>query len=220
VWASDVEGVCPLDSDRDGLTNGEELGDPDCTWRRGDPRPDFPATHPSDPRDPDRCGDGVLHVGEDCDGDDLGAARCEDRGFLEGLLGCTDNCEYDDSLCVEFPEEDVGVPDADPMDAGMEDVPPDAAEPDAGDSDADATPLEDTSGGDATSDGGGTSPSQANPSDTGGCTTVAQAPVHPMPLFVLLVLLLALIGRRFGPPASSARWGHMRRYCVRVLPPR
>ena len=31
-WAS----VCPDDSDGDGLSNGEELGDPDCIWTRGD----------------------------------------------------------------------------------------------------------------------------------------------------------------------------------------
>ena len=27
--------VCPTDSDGDGQTNGEELGDPDCIWSRG-----------------------------------------------------------------------------------------------------------------------------------------------------------------------------------------
>jgi len=31
-WAS----VCPDDSDGDGLSNGDELGDPDCIWTRGD----------------------------------------------------------------------------------------------------------------------------------------------------------------------------------------
>ena len=30
-WAN----VCELDSDQDGFTNGEELGDPNCQWRRG-----------------------------------------------------------------------------------------------------------------------------------------------------------------------------------------
>ena len=24
--------ICPLDSDKDGKTNGEELGDPNCMW--------------------------------------------------------------------------------------------------------------------------------------------------------------------------------------------
>lgn len=27
--------VCPLDSDGDGLTNGQELGDPRCEWTPG-----------------------------------------------------------------------------------------------------------------------------------------------------------------------------------------
>ncbi|VDP67653.1 unnamed protein product [Echinostoma caproni] len=27
--------LCKLDSDGDGLTNGEELGDPECTWTNG-----------------------------------------------------------------------------------------------------------------------------------------------------------------------------------------
>ncbi|KAL3930594.1 MAG: hypothetical protein SGPRY_001475 [Prymnesium sp.] len=30
------EALCRMDSDRDGLTNGQELGDPDCLWRPGD----------------------------------------------------------------------------------------------------------------------------------------------------------------------------------------
>jgi hypothetical protein len=34
-WAA----VCSLDSDGDGLTNGQELGDPTCTWKVGDPSP-------------------------------------------------------------------------------------------------------------------------------------------------------------------------------------
>ena len=27
--------MCGLDSDGDGLTNGQELGDPECTWKPG-----------------------------------------------------------------------------------------------------------------------------------------------------------------------------------------
>lgn len=30
VWLS----ICQLDSDGDGRTNGEELGDPDCVWSK------------------------------------------------------------------------------------------------------------------------------------------------------------------------------------------
>lgn len=41
-WAK----VCPLDSDGDGLTNGQELGDPNCRWRQGDPDPGPGLGHP------------------------------------------------------------------------------------------------------------------------------------------------------------------------------
>ena len=30
------ECLCKTDSDGDGRTNGEELGDPDCVWKTGD----------------------------------------------------------------------------------------------------------------------------------------------------------------------------------------
>ncbi|MEE3200331.1 MAG: hypothetical protein VX254_09905, partial [Planctomycetota bacterium] len=41
----DWQAICDLDSDGDGFTNGEELGDPDCGWSEGDPAPsdDFPS---------------------------------------------------------------------------------------------------------------------------------------------------------------------------------
>lgn len=111
VWANHdpMAGICRLDSDGDELTNGEELGDPDCLWRVGDPRPDGPTTNPADPRDPDRCGDGVLQVGEDCDGEDLGALSCEGEGFMDGVLACNANCALDRSACVSFPEPDAGL---------------------------------------------------------------------------------------------------------------
>lgn len=35
-WTSEL---CHADSDGDGLTNGEEVGDPDCVWQQGDPDP-------------------------------------------------------------------------------------------------------------------------------------------------------------------------------------
>ena len=43
--------LAALDSDGDGFTNGEELGDPDGTWQEGDAAPGDPAaiTHPGDP---------------------------------------------------------------------------------------------------------------------------------------------------------------------------
>ena len=43
--------LAALDSDGDGFTNGEELGDPDGTWQEGDAAPGDAAdiTHPGNP---------------------------------------------------------------------------------------------------------------------------------------------------------------------------
>jgi dopamine beta-monooxygenase len=42
-----TEALCRMDSDGDGLSNGKELGDPNCKWKRGD-TPEFETgiTHP------------------------------------------------------------------------------------------------------------------------------------------------------------------------------
>jgi dopamine beta-monooxygenase len=37
VWTA---ALCHLDSDLDGMSNGQELGDPSCTWTPNSPRPD------------------------------------------------------------------------------------------------------------------------------------------------------------------------------------
>ncbi|KAK7114422.1 temptin-like [Littorina saxatilis] len=54
-WTSDV---CTRDSDGDGRTNGEELGDPDCTWTPGaEPNSTRDITHPGicDPANSTMC---------------------------------------------------------------------------------------------------------------------------------------------------------------------
>ena len=39
--------LCRMDSDGDGLTNGQELGDPDCVWTKGQaPQRTTDITHP------------------------------------------------------------------------------------------------------------------------------------------------------------------------------
>ncbi|MBI1947210.1 MAG: hypothetical protein HYS27_16060 [Deltaproteobacteria bacterium] len=43
--------VCELDSDGDGYRNGEELGDPTCTWAAGDDDPEATPTNPGDAQD-------------------------------------------------------------------------------------------------------------------------------------------------------------------------
>lgn len=63
--------LCNKDSDGDGLTNGRELGDPECTWSVGQsPQFDRGITHPGVNCDARNCetGEGVL--GMSSDGDD------------------------------------------------------------------------------------------------------------------------------------------------------
>lgn len=44
IWS---ESLCRMDSDGDGKSNGEELGDPNCVWREGDiPQYVRGVTHP------------------------------------------------------------------------------------------------------------------------------------------------------------------------------
>ncbi len=131
VWATDDDwGLCDLDSDGDGIRNGDELGDPECRWRPGDRLPDVQATNPGEIRDPDRCGDDLLHPGEACDGVDLGGATCLDHGFIDGNLGCTARCELDTGDCVS-PEPDAAlpIPDAAPPLPDAAPPTPDAAPP-------------------------------------------------------------------------------------------
>ena len=47
----DWQAICDLDSDGDGFTNGEELGDPDCNWSEGDPAPSCLLYTSPSPRD-------------------------------------------------------------------------------------------------------------------------------------------------------------------------
>ncbi len=50
---------------------------------------------------PSTCGNGTIDPGEDCDGEDLGGATCQDLGFDGGQLACSPNtCTYDTSGCT------------------------------------------------------------------------------------------------------------------------
>lgn len=48
IWGPEL---AALDADNDGATNGEELGDPEGTWEKGEPDPGNPetVTNPGDP---------------------------------------------------------------------------------------------------------------------------------------------------------------------------
>jgi len=100
--------VCPWDSDRDGWTNGEELGDPDCVWQIGDPNPKASAIY--NPGNPDSapppvCGSGALEAFEPCEGDLFVTKSCAELGAGEGTLACTADCKLDYSGCSEPPGE-------------------------------------------------------------------------------------------------------------------
>lgn len=51
------------------------------------------------------CGDGKREGDEACDGADVGAAKCSDRGFTGGPMMCTALCTLDTSMC----KSDLGV---------------------------------------------------------------------------------------------------------------
>lgn len=46
------------------------------------------------------CGDGTRGGAEACDGLDVGAAKCADRGFTGGAMTCTPKCTLDSSMCT------------------------------------------------------------------------------------------------------------------------
>jgi hypothetical protein len=93
--------LCPLDSDGDGWTNGKELGDPDCTWKAGDPDPKAFTFNPGDENSHPFpiCGNGKLDADEPCEGTLMSATSCMEEDAGEGQLGCTEKCAFDYSGC-------------------------------------------------------------------------------------------------------------------------
>jgi hypothetical protein len=49
---------------------------------------------------PPNCGDGLIGVGESCDGGNLGGLSCSTFGFGGGMLFCDGNCQFDTSACT------------------------------------------------------------------------------------------------------------------------
>lgn len=192
-----------LDSDGDGFTNGEELGDPD-----GDRTtlPGFAVTRPGDATSfPVPCGNAALDEGEACDGalfvDD---ATCESLGFSGGALGCSATCEVDDSACVtEAPDagggDDAGAPDVGTSDAGAgDDVAPST---DSGSGDDSGAPGDSGAGGAGQSDSGvtadaaGVEDTQSEPGDDSGCSTTSSGP-GPGAWIAFMGMCALLIRRR------------------------
>lgn len=94
---------CNRDSDGDGRTNGEELGDPGCTWVSGDANPPGMVTNPGAAGDGSGCGNGAVDPGESCDGMKTHAFSCAELNLGKGLLGCTSDCAYDTAKCTGGP---------------------------------------------------------------------------------------------------------------------
>lgn len=98
-------GLCgPLyqrDSDGDGFTNGEELGDPNGQWKPGMPSPAGPHSNPGDPKStpPPVCGDNRLSAHEECEGMLMSHTDCSEISLGTGTLSCTPQCHFDTSQC-------------------------------------------------------------------------------------------------------------------------
>lgn len=54
------------------------------------------------------CGNGVIEIGEDCDGFTLGGATCNSHGFTSGSLSCTASCFFNTTACIYIPPSSGG----------------------------------------------------------------------------------------------------------------
>lgn len=188
IW----EDICPLDSDNDGATNGEELADPMCAWRFGQPSPPGTTYDPANASStPPPSGDaGVADMGV---APDSGAVT-PDGGASPDTGASPDAGETMDSGSVDSgTANDAGAP----ADAGAPDLgtpgPTDAGiAPDSGSSPADAGVQPDVGG-----SMGGPVPVEGEPEeDSGGCTCMEE-PKGRLVAWALLPLgLLALRRRR------------------------
>ena len=108
-----------IDSDGDGFTNGQELGDPDGLWGIGDPHPGGVPSHPGQKDSyPIVCGDGVKVPEEACDfgdaepGDGCGVDCTVEPGWACDSGGC-------DTLCATLEEGSEHCDDGNPCTLGI-----------------------------------------------------------------------------------------------------
>lgn len=111
--------LCPIDSDHDGWTNGQELGDPDCTWKAGDMNPSAAVFNPGDPdsHPPPVCNNGKLDADEDCEGSMMSETDCATLDAGVGSLSCGSDCRFDYSAC-SAPPDGTQDPGGDPGESG------------------------------------------------------------------------------------------------------
>ena len=83
------------DGDGDPTGDGDGDGDGDPTTGDGDGDGD------GDPGP--TCGNGIVDLGEQCDGDNLNGFSCQDIGYSGGMLGCDPvMCWYTTDGCIPF----------------------------------------------------------------------------------------------------------------------
>ena len=102
--------LCEQDSDGDGYTNGEELGDPLCGWRQGPAARSNDITNPGDSTSAPQiaCGNLIVQDGEECDGFNLDGKFCPDVGdFTGGNLDCQ-ACRFSTAGCTDTPDPSCG----------------------------------------------------------------------------------------------------------------
>jgi hypothetical protein len=85
---SDDGGVDPND-DSGWVGEVEEVSETGDTDETGEP-----------PEPGDICGDFAVQLGEECDGWNTNFETCLSFGFVDGDLGCSDDCTFDTSGCV------------------------------------------------------------------------------------------------------------------------
>ncbi len=102
IWSE----LCPLDSDNDGRSNGEELGDPDCIWSPGLSPSSTSVSNPGVQNGSAmQCNNGKLDQYEQCDSAEIMQfTKCVDAQAGAGALGCQEDCSYDYSDCSNPPE--------------------------------------------------------------------------------------------------------------------
>ncbi len=187
-WSAELAG---LDSDGDGHTNGEELGDPAGTWRPGAANPDAALISLPGSAQSTLCGDDIINGMEACDGDDLTGATCPNAGETPR---CASDCTV---TCVPPMPPDTDMP------ADMTDMPVETDMPVNTDMPADMPSTVDMpgpgDGGPIPDMGPGTSnPPPANNTDDdddGGCAQAGATPRAPS-LALAMLSMLGLVRRR------------------------
>ena len=82
-------------------TTGDPATDSDTTDTTGDGDGDPDPTTTTTTGGAGECGNGVVDIGEQCDGDDLNGFSCTDLGYDGGDLACDPvTCTYDASGCT------------------------------------------------------------------------------------------------------------------------